>query len=699
MTLDINYNITNPRKVDQILEAAIEDLQSGSSGGAVEGQPITVFGAACDTIRTFGGGSITSGSNIFTGSGVTFATTDVGKLMYIPGAGANGTLLSTTIAGFTSSTVVTLADNAGTTVTNAHFMYGTDDTSAWDAAIAAAGDNADCTIYVPYGLSLTSGVALRNNTSIIGAQSDGWAFKNLKRTTGIILKPGSTRRALFYGQNFSVGNVQLERLMLDGVSRFHAANIVRYSGATTVAGSNTVTFTNGTFTSADIGKKLCVYGAGVGGSLQEAGYVGVITGVTNVNTVIVDDATSPATYAVANAAYSYGFADQAGIDGATTATSTTFTAASANFTSADVGKLIEIYDCMLPQWGDGTLNKGDGLGEQLVTHIVSVISPTQCVVAEAIELTTTGRKWRLGAHAAIYQERSTVSQDSMWHFDKLVINYFPGNGYVCGLYQRAQRFYAVYIWQCMGHGQWVRSTDNTFIACMWAECGEDGLHMVQGSNHFIGGDSFNNEGNGVYIGGYGGQTQLTHFMMDSNGKNGLLDFGAGTVKVGCRFFANSQKKNAQYSDMSVCARYFGGVTNLNKSGNQMVGCHWVTGGNGNRPQYGLHSVGPYLVKGTGVNWSPETTPWVGSAVTSGSSTGVHQHSWAMEGGGTITLTGNNTIACNATRIGTNNTETIGFWGATPIARPTVTGAKAGNAALTSLITQLAAAGLITDSTT
>lgn len=42
---------------------------------------------------------------------------------------------------------------------------------------------------------------------------------------------------------------------------------------------------------------------------------------------------------------------------------------------------------------------------------------------------------------------------------------------------------------------------------------------------------------------------------------------------------------------------------------------------------------------------------------------------------------------------------IGFFGATPVARPTVTGSKGGNAALGSLLTALANLGLITDSTT
>lgn len=42
---------------------------------------------------------------------------------------------------------------------------------------------------------------------------------------------------------------------------------------------------------------------------------------------------------------------------------------------------------------------------------------------------------------------------------------------------------------------------------------------------------------------------------------------------------------------------------------------------------------------------------------------------------------------------------IGFLGSGAIVRPTITGAKGGNAALGSLLTSLANFGLITDSTT
>lgn len=52
-----------------------------------------------------------------------------------------------------------------------------------------------------------------------------------------------------------------------------------------------------------------------------------------------------------------------------------------------------------------------------------------------------------------------------------------------------------------------------------------------------------------------------------------------------------------------------------------------------------------------------------------------------------------------TKIGTATTQKLGFWNATPVVQPTVTGSRGGNAALASLLTALASEGLIVDSTT
>lgn len=75
----------------------------------------------------------------------------------------------------------------------------------------------------------------------------------------------------------------------------------------------------------------------------------------------------------------------------------------------------------------------------------------------------------------------------------------------------------------------------------------------------------------------------------------------------------------------------------------------------------------------------------------------------LNGSTTNTIRGQSTTrlrnpANTVNRLEWDNTG-LGFFGVAPIARPTVTGSRAANAALASLCTQLAALGLIIDSTT
>lgn len=96
----------------------------------------TAYGAKGDGVTMLGG--ITTGTNTFTSTTAVFVATDVGKTISVTGAGAAGAKLVTTIAGFTSTTVVTLTANAGTTVTGAASEFATDDTTAFQNAINAA---------------------------------------------------------------------------------------------------------------------------------------------------------------------------------------------------------------------------------------------------------------------------------------------------------------------------------------------------------------------------------------------------------------------------------------------------------------------------------------------------------------------------------------------------------------------------------
>lgn len=106
--------------------------------------------------------SISSSSNVLTVVGGSFVASDVGKTIYVQGAGAGSVGLWTTISAFTSATQVTLAATAGTTLTNAanQVIYGHDDTTQTIAACKSS-----YSIYVPNGaFSLTSVVGLPGGT-------------------------------------------------------------------------------------------------------------------------------------------------------------------------------------------------------------------------------------------------------------------------------------------------------------------------------------------------------------------------------------------------------------------------------------------------------------------------------------------------------------------------------------------------------
>lgn len=73
--------------------------------------------------------------------------------------------------------------------------------------------------------------------------------------------------------------------------------------------------------------------------------------------------------------------------------------------------------------------------------------------------------------------------------------------------------------------------------------------------------------------------------------------------------------------------------------------------------------------------------------------------WRMAGDETLALQNfDGSTWDNVIHVGNADGGSIGFLGATPVARPTVSGSKGGNAALTSLMTALANLGLVTDST-
>ena len=120
------------------------------------------FNAKGDTRRIQKSASITAGQTSLVCPIGTFVSSDVGKSITVPGAGASGGPLSTTVAAFTSSTTITLADAAGTTLTVASsaLAIGSDDTAAIQAACDAA-VALGCNVFIAPGVyTLTARISV-----------------------------------------------------------------------------------------------------------------------------------------------------------------------------------------------------------------------------------------------------------------------------------------------------------------------------------------------------------------------------------------------------------------------------------------------------------------------------------------------------------------------------------------------------------
>jgi hypothetical protein len=83
-------------------------------------------------------GAMTAGSPMLISASGPFKISDLGKAIIIGGAGASGSVLQSTISGFTSPSHVSLATSASTTTSSAGILWGTDNRGAIQSAIAGS---------------------------------------------------------------------------------------------------------------------------------------------------------------------------------------------------------------------------------------------------------------------------------------------------------------------------------------------------------------------------------------------------------------------------------------------------------------------------------------------------------------------------------------------------------------------------------
>jgi len=133
-----------------------------------------------DAAITASGTTLTSASNPFVAG-------DVGKEVVIRGAGASNAFLATTIASYTGAGEVEVTAAAGTTVSNAEAVFGTNDTTAIQNAINAISTAGGGTLnlsryHLCYGLDLPANVTINglSNANYIRCMESG-------NTAGILI--------------------------------------------------------------------------------------------------------------------------------------------------------------------------------------------------------------------------------------------------------------------------------------------------------------------------------------------------------------------------------------------------------------------------------------------------------------------------------------------------------------------------------
>ena len=207
-----NFNAANTWTASQIWTQP-QTLAVYDDGGAVYN--VKAFGAKGNTSTLYAATvTVNTSTKQLTAVGGFFTAADVGKAISVPGAGASGGLLVTTISGYTSATQVTLA--AATTAVSSvveTVFYGADDTAATQSACTAAvnANGGGRVLFPPGTYFLSSQITCAftgssyANLGITGSGQDG-SILYWPASSGIALTLASANQAFYVrGLTFATG--------------------------------------------------------------------------------------------------------------------------------------------------------------------------------------------------------------------------------------------------------------------------------------------------------------------------------------------------------------------------------------------------------------------------------------------------------------------------------------------------------------
>lgn len=185
---------------------------------AVIGINVKEYGALGDAKKVTD--AVLNGTTTVTSATAMFTSADVGKIVW--GVEVSGGLLrlaKTTISAVASATSITVATAASGSYSGVHLVFGTDDTTALQAAMTAA-KAAGANVIVPAGGYLFSGLPFdANRTSVgeasgvIGSGSNATIFYPVP---GFDVASTTTNTGIFYRANGNCRNGMLTGLQIEG---------------------------------------------------------------------------------------------------------------------------------------------------------------------------------------------------------------------------------------------------------------------------------------------------------------------------------------------------------------------------------------------------------------------------------------------------------------------------------------------------
>lgn len=321
-------------------DAGSTQVVKGSDSRLLSGvfEPESYGGKADGNYNTAGTMAAGNATLQLSGSPGLFAANDTGKTIAVEGAGVSSGLLVTTITGYTSPTVVTLAAAAGTACVGGWVYWGTDNELAFNNMAAGLPSGARVTLRAGiYLLTRAMAVAVQNctvqgagkgaTTLVMAATNQDCIQWTVSGTAQVVrdLKIMGVGGAMTAGAAIAyaggalpywgsgVSNVFVDRYY-DGISSVNYGMYyemswltvqrpvrygIRFNGIATVvgglvyayenmylarfsisAGAGTVTASAQTFTAHDIGDRLTIEGAGVGGTALDT-YITAVASPTS----------------------------------------------------------------------------------------------------------------------------------------------------------------------------------------------------------------------------------------------------------------------------------------------------------------------------------------------------------------------------------------------------------------------------------